>query len=186
MNPKAAICLIIALFTFLAGYGTMKMHERSQQAADQAFAAKEDAESTENTRKAMETRLSALRNSSADLRAHYKTWEAHFQKSQSSKEAELMVKEVMDNGPVLLSGKFTPIQQKDNKYLPTVVRGNLTFEDKYSKVMNWFGELETKLPTCRISECTLTRGQSEDAVRMNLVIDVPIVAGTKGTKATKG
>ena len=59
--------------------------------------------------------------------------------------------------------------------LPSLLRAHLTFEDKYPLLLNWLGQTEAQLPTMRIASLRLTQGTSPDDVKMDLVLEQPLV-----------
>ena len=85
-------------------------------------------------------------------------------------------------GLILLAQRFEVVPNKSDTSVPSsadetvpqIVRAHLTIEDDFIKSINWLGELESKLPSARISNLELARGQSGNDLRMNLVVDVPL------------
>jgi len=47
-------------------------------------------------------------------------------------------------------------------------------EDDFIKTLNWLGEIESKLPTARVSSLDIARGQSGNDIHMNVVVDIPL------------
>jgi hypothetical protein len=68
----------------------------------------------------------------------------------------------------------TSVPNASNATIPQIVRAHLTIEDDFIKTINWLGDLESKLPSARITSLALARGQSGNDLRMDLVVDVPL------------
>jgi hypothetical protein len=68
------------------------------------------------------------------------------------------------------------INNKPNESLPLLVRASLVFEDNYAKLLNWMGMMERIKPTMRVGRVAITPGGRGNDVRMELVLEVPLLA----------
>ncbi|MFN9958280.1 MAG: hypothetical protein ACK55I_34695, partial [bacterium] len=55
-----------------------------------------------------------------------------------------------------------------------LMRATLLFDDNYTKLLNWIGNMEKIKPTMRIGRLALSKGSRGDDLRMELVLEVPL------------
>ncbi|MCP5550099.1 MAG: hypothetical protein H7A53_04315 [Akkermansiaceae bacterium] len=169
----------ILLMALIAGmiYGTQQMQSRANSARDSLETAKSGAESAEMARRTAEANLLAMDKKTDDLRQIYREWLPHFAAFHSPQEGESRIGELVRQGGVfLLSQRFELKEQKKDAVIPAVLSADLVFEDDYTKTLNWIGQLEEKVPNCRISKCRLTRGDRGNNLHAELRVELPVLS----------
>lgn len=176
MNSKHVACGIVAVMILLlvqATLGVQKSSSKMQQEAADAVQAKDTAL---NTLDRENFQLGELRRQSADLMAFLRTWQPYFQTIDSPQSAEVNFSmRAKDSSLVNLSQRFEQVAVKGNASVPTALRGIMTFEDDYVRLLNWLGQIEAAMPTVRVSTIHLTKGSRMNDVRMELVLDQPLI-----------
>ncbi|MGA1670439.1 MAG: hypothetical protein ACO39F_06080, partial [Candidatus Nanopelagicaceae bacterium] len=99
--------------------------------------------------------LTDWQSQSADLREFVKDWEPYFAILEDQQAVETgMSMKVREEEMFNLSQSYQSvphrINNKDNEWLPTLVRASLVFDDDYAKLLNWIGQMERSRPTMRI------------------------------------
>ncbi|MCX7869858.1 MAG: hypothetical protein N2322_07900, partial [Terrimicrobiaceae bacterium] len=138
---------------------------------------KEREESNARNALAMERQqLASLQTGAADLIGFLDAWEPYFKKfsTPQSIEVELAMR-VREANLVSLAQRFEQVGLKENSALPRSVRAVATFEDNYAALLNWIGRLEQDIPTLRIASLRLMRGTRPTDLRMEIVVDQPLI-----------
>ena len=85
-----------------------------------------------------------------------------------------LIRRAKENGMVIITQALSENTIKDAKLINKTVKQNVTFEDDYIQCLQWLGNLEEAMPTARVAGCSITKGQSDNNIRMELVIEVPV------------
>jgi hypothetical protein len=183
VNQKHIACLLILFLCVVAVQGVMIVRKNAVNMQAAAETARRDAEAAAVALRAQSAILDDLTRKSSDLLAYLDAWEPHLSRFITQESAELDVSALIKQaGLILLAQRFEVAPNKSNTSVPNsadgtipqIVRAHLAIEDDFIKSINWLGELESKLPSARISNLELARGQSGNDLRMNLVVDVPL------------
>ena len=183
MNNKHIACLLILFLCAMTVQGVMMVRKRAVSMQAAAETARKDAEAAAVALRAQSAILDDLTRKSSHLLEYLDAWEPHLPGSPPRNAGELDVSALIKQaGLILLAQRFEVVPNKSNtsvpnsadETIPQIVRAHLTIEDDFIKSINWLGELESKLPSARISNLELARGQSGNDLRMNLVVDVPL------------
>ncbi|MEI6278856.1 MAG: hypothetical protein WCQ16_05660 [Verrucomicrobiae bacterium] len=176
MNQKHISCGIIALLILALIQATLWVQNQRTQVQKEAGAA-QTAEETASSLLARErVQLSDLRRQSTDLIEFLRIWQPYFTTITSPQSAEInMQMRVKDANLVNLSQRFDQNPVKGNTSIPTALRSLLTFEDDYSKLLNWLGTLEKSMPTVRTSSVHLTKGTRANDLRMEVILEQPML-----------
>lgn len=176
MNSKHISCGIIALLILALVQLTLWAHNnriKVQREAADAQLAEEDA-SAQLTRE--QSQLSELRRQSADLIEFLRVWQPYFLTIDNPQSAEVnMSMRVKDANLLSLSQRFESTPVDGNPSIPSSVKAMITFEDDYVRLMNWLGEIEVKMPTVRTSSIRLSKGTRANDLRMELVLEQPML-----------
>ena len=176
MNHKHIACGIIALLIlalimltqWVQGHRT-----KVQGEAESAQIAEENAASQLSRERAQ---LAELKRQSADLIEFLRVWQPYFGVIDSPQSADIaMQMRVKDANLVNLSQRFEEVGVKGNDSIPTARRSLLTFDDDYSKLLNWLGELEKTMPTISTASVRLAKGTRPNDLRMEVVMEQPIL-----------
>ncbi len=176
MNSKHIACGIIALLILLLVQLTLWVQGNRTKVQNEASAA-QLAETTANTQLNQErAQLGELRRQSADLIEFLRIWQPYFTTIDSPQSAEITLSmRVKEANLVNLAQRFEQKPVKGNVSIPTSMRAFLTFEDDYARLMNWLGDLETKMPTIRTSSIRLAKGTRANDLRMEIVLEQPLL-----------
>jgi len=176
MNTKHISCGIVALFIVLLVQLTLWVQShrtKAQREADAAQQAENDANIKLNQER---LQLSELRRQSTDLIEFLRIWEPYFSTIDNPQSAEVnLAMQIKESNLVNLAQRFEQAALKNNASIPTSLRALLTFEDDYVRLMNWLGDLEVKMPTVRASSVRLSKGTRANDLRMELVLEQPLL-----------
>ncbi|MCB1229599.1 MAG: hypothetical protein KDN19_05005 [Verrucomicrobiae bacterium] len=179
MNNHKMACFVLLVLIGAMVYGTQEMRLRTGKAREAAESAKAEAENAELQRSIAETNLIMLERETFDLRNGYHEWLGHFVTVTNPQEGEQKISDAIRTGQVfLLSQRFQlkEFQGEERGTLIGVLEGDLDFEDDYAKTLNWLGQLEQSVPSCRITSCNIIRGDRSNNIRMKLKLEMPIMA----------
>ena len=176
MNRKHLATLVVGLLAFLCLQIILAVQgnrDRMVRKADEKQAEEANARTVLDLER---QQLLSLETGATDLMAFLDAWEPYFKKfsTPQSIEVELSMR-VREANLVSLAQRFEQVGLKDNSALPRSVRAVATFEDKYSTLLNWIGNLEKEIPTLRIVSLRLTRATRPGDLRVELVLDQPLI-----------
>lgn len=176
MNNKHISCGIVALFIVVFVQFTLWVQGHRTKVQNEAGAA-EQAETNASTQLNQErSQLSELRRQSTDLIEFLRIWQPYFTTIDNAQSAEVNLSmRIKEANLVNLAQRFEQSPVKGNASIPNMLRGFLTFEDDYARLMNWLGDLEVKMPTVRTSSVRLSKGTRENDLRMEIVLEQPLL-----------
>lgn len=175
MNNHKIACAIIGVLTLAMLWGVNQVRAKAQVAKDDRSTAEVQTKGAEQQKMIAEASLQSVDKKTADLRKVYTEWLPHFQSLKNTSDGEQKIAEAVREGDVfLLSQKFKPKKMKDG-FIGNMLEAELVVEDEYSKVINWLGTLEQKIPTCRISKCAITRGDRGNDIHVEMKVEVPVI-----------
>ena len=79
------------------------------------------------------------------------------------------------NGLVVISQRFEKRESTENPILPRFIKATIVIQDEYSKTLNWVGDLERRLPLCRINTCHITGAEEAKQVQTEVSLEVPLI-----------
>lgn len=168
------------------GVSTIRKRAVAMQATEEQ--ARKEAETAKTAVDTRQEILNDLKRKSEDLLGFLDAWEPHFTRLATPEAAEVNVNAlVRQSNLILLAQRFEVVPNKSassvpnaaNETIPKIVRAHLTLEDDFVKSINWLGELESKLPSARLSNLSLVRGQTSNDLRLNAVIDIPMARSSE-------
>ncbi|MEO6847875.1 MAG: hypothetical protein ABI443_09910 [Chthoniobacterales bacterium] len=189
MSNKHIACLVILFFAVLIIQGVIMIRTRATEMRGNAEIARRsvmEAKANINNQRAA---LDNLKLKSAALLGYLDAWEPYLAAVSTPESGELYINTLIKkNNLLLLSQRFDVMPNKlelptasastpkstKAVTIPQMVRANLIIEDDFIKTINWLGQIETDLPTARVSNLDLIRGQSGNDLKMNLIFDVPL------------
>ncbi len=176
MNHKHIACGIVSLLVLGLIMFTQWVQGHRTKAQAEATTAQTEEETAALQLSRERAQLADLKRQSADLVEFLRIWQPYLTTIDSSQSADIaMQMRVKDASLVNLSQRFEQAQVKDNDSIPTARRSLLTFEDDYSKLLNWLGEIEKTMPTISTSSVHLSKGTRANDLRMEVVLDQPIL-----------
>jgi len=176
MNHKHIACGVIALLILALVQTTLWVQNHRTKVQNEAGAtqAEEDAAGAQLARE--RNQLANLRRQSTDLIEFLQIWQPYFTTIDSPQSAEIaMQMRVKDADLLNLKQRYESIPIKNSASIPSTLRALLTFEDDYSKLLNWLGKLETSMPTIRTTSVRLSKGTRANDLRMEVVLDQPML-----------
>lgn len=176
MNNKHIACGVVAILIVCLVQFTLWVQNSRTKMQNQASAAQQAEVAASTQLKRERAQLAELRNQSKNLIEFLGIWQPYFESINTAQSAEVnFTIRVKESNLVNLAQRFEQAGIKGNSSVPTVMRAYLTFEDDYSKLLNWLGELETKMPTLRVSNVRLLKGTRANDLRMELILEHPLM-----------
>jgi hypothetical protein len=176
MNNKHISCGIVALFIVVLVQLTLWVQGHRTKVQNEAGAAQQAETNASAQLNQERSQLSELRRQSTDLIEFLRIWQPYFTTIDNAQSAEVgLSMRIKEANLVNLAQRFEAAPVKGNASIPNMLRGFLTFEDDYARLMNWLGELEVKIPTVRTSSVRLSKGSRENDLRMEIVLEQPLL-----------
>jgi hypothetical protein len=177
MNPKQLACLILCVISAAVFYFGQTWHKNVLKVQQDATAAEDDAKRAENDLQVAETMLTTVKHNSQEVRRFFDGWRSHILKYQTEQEIEAAIEySLRDKGITLIRGRKSetkPVAATDaigGKFFLTTI----SIEDDYSKVMNWFGDIEKKIPLSSVLSCNFKGGSNLRQIQLTVSLAVPI------------
>ena len=176
MNNKHIACAIVAILIVALVQFTLWVQSTRTKVQNEAGAAQQ-AETDASAQLAQErAQLSELRRQSTDLIEFLRIWQPYFTTIDKPDSAEVNLSmRIKDANLVNLAQRFESAPVKGNTSIPTTMRAFLTFEDDYTRLLNWLGDLEVKMPTVRTSSVRLSKGTGANDLRMEVILEQPLL-----------
>ncbi|MEI6071674.1 MAG: hypothetical protein WCS31_07765 [Verrucomicrobiae bacterium] len=176
MNHKHIACGIIALMILALIQTTLWVQKQRTTVQNEAATAQTEEEAAGTQLSLERSQFADLRRQSTDLIEFLQIWQPYFTTITNPQSAEItMQMRVKDANLVNLSQRFELSPVKGNTSIPSALRALLTFEDDYSKLLNWLGNLEKSMPTVRTGSVHLTKGTRANDLRMEVVLEQPML-----------
>lgn len=178
MKDKQTACLILLLIVGCLVYGTQKSYKKMTAMRSDAAEEKQSAMQAQQAYQTAQRALDTLEFQTQNLRKFHSEWEPYLRATRSPQASEQRLIDLVKRAEVFaVSQRFELINQLNSPVFDYILRAHVTIEDEYSKTFNWMASLEEELPTSRITTCRILRGESGDDLRMELIIDLPILKG---------
>jgi len=177
MNNKHLACIVLGLLLVLIFYGVSTINTNLLKVQGQ-YRAKQSEAQTLNVKLNTERQVvTELRKQSEGLRSYLNTWEPFFAPIRSAQSSELNLNaRIKEANLVSLSQRFEVVEGNKDNAIQKQMRAHLKFEDDYARLMNWLGNMETQIPVMRVSNVKLSKGESGNDLRMELVLDLPLMS----------
>lgn len=175
MNNKHLGAVIVVLLIVGLVYGTLWMKDQLDTMKAEEQAAADAARQAATLLTQERNTLIALQETSRDLIEFLNSWEPYFESVNSPQAAELGVSmRIKDAALITLAQRYESVPTRGDPTIPRVMRVTLTIEDDYIKTINWLGSLEAEMPTLRIANLRLTKGQMANDIKLELVLEIPL------------
>jgi hypothetical protein len=176
MSKKHLACVVIIVLIVVLVQITLSMNKHLFRMRGEASKAKTEAANTSLQLGIERAQYAELEKSSKSLIEYLNVWQPYFRAVDSAQNAELKISlRIKEDNLVSLSQRYETVSNPGNAYLPSIVRAHLTFEDDYVRLLNWLGQVESQLPTLRVSNVRLTRGTGGNDLKMELTLEQPLV-----------
>lgn len=177
MNPKQLACVVLMMIIGVVTYFAQIIHKKVAVMKESALEARQQVVTAESSRQTAEILTARTRAETEDLRRFLQAWTPYVDKAQTEQEVESAIEySLRDRGISLIRSRKTEIKSsRDNKLIPKTVLTTVVIEDEYAKVLNWFGDLEKRLPMARVKTFRLTGGSSSRQLRLDISLETPLV-----------
>lgn len=176
MNRKHLAAMLVAFLAVLMLQGVLSVRKRLVAIQNQVSEAQAAASATELMLNTERAAMRGIEEDSAAMLAYLDAWTSPLGEVDTPEAGEVTVSSrVKEAGLVTLAQRFEVATNAENDAIPRVLRAHLTFEDDYARTMNWLGSMEQRLPSTRVSNLRIARGESGNDVRLTLVLDVPLL-----------
>ena len=177
MNNKHLACVFIGLIICAQLYCVVMVKSKRDAMTSEAETANMAADGARTQAGIARNQLTGLKAKTEAVRQYLAIWDPFLRKSESEERGQTLIDDLIRQGAVTqLSGKYDPAPNAGNAYIPKVVKAELLFEDDYHKTLEWLGEVERSLPAARISKCRLTKGTTSNDIKMEMTLELPVVA----------
>lgn len=177
MNPKQLACVILMMFIGMVTYFGQIMHNKVTAMKESAKKASESARTAEDARQVSEILVTKTKAETEELRRFLKAWLPYADRVQTQQEVEGAFElSLRDRGITLVHSRKSEVKaRREDKFMPRVVQTSIVVEDDYAKVMNWFGDIEKRLPLARVTSCSLKGGSTVRQMKLDVTIETPII-----------
>lgn len=181
MNPKQLACVVLMMFIGGITYFGQIIHQKVALMKKAAEDAEADALAAEGNRQTADILTARTKAETEEIRRFLASWMPHAEKTQTEQEVESAIEfSLRDKGITLVRSRKSEVKNtRENPVIPRSVIATLTIEDEYAKVLNWFGEIERRLPLSRVKVCRVTGGGTGRQLRLDVSIETPLVALAK-------
>lgn len=178
MNPKQLACVVLMMFIGGITYFAQIVHQKVALMKSAAADAEADAEAAASNRETADILTARTKAETEEIRRFLASWTPHIEKSQTEQEVESAIEfSLRDKGITLVRSRKSEVKNsRVNPIIPRTIIATLTIEDEYAKVLNWFGEIERRLPLSRVKVCRITGGGTGRQLRLDVSIETPLVA----------
>ncbi len=177
MNKKHLACAIVFIVIICIVQASLSMNRRMLKMRADAAKAEQTANISSSQLTHEHLQLEGLRKTSKPLIDYLNLWQPYFSSVDSPQNAELKISlKIKEDNLITLSQRYEVASQKNNRSLPSLMRAHVTFEDNYSRLLNWIGRLEQELPTMRISSVRVAKGTGPNDLKLDMTLEQPIMS----------
>lgn len=177
MNPKQLACVVLMALIGVITYAAQIVHKKVAVMKKSAEDAKAAAVTADDARQMAEIQTATTKANTEEIRNFLKAWTPHIDRVQTEQEVSGAIEfSLRDRGISLVSASKTEVRTaRENKVIPKSVLASLVIEDEYSKVLNWLGDVEKRLPLARVKATRISGGSTPQQLRMDVSLEVPLV-----------
>ncbi len=178
MNTKHLACVV--LFAVILGLfqGTMMLNKRMLNARSNM----EDAIGRHSTATQEYTinitALEKLRKDTAAHRKYLEMWKPKLEVTANEASAKLEFNRQLKRFPSLvtfLNSTSAPTENRDMAYVSRRIASNVKLEGDAEKAFQFLGSIERDMPTSRIQNMEICKGQRGNDVELNVSVETPLV-----------
>jgi len=176
MKERQIACVLLVLVIAGFIYGTQRSYQELVKVRKAATKARGEAVAAETSATAARRSLDKLKQTTGELREFAKAWSPYVESVRSPQATEQRIIDLIKESEVFAaSQRFELLDQKKAPLITRRLRAHITIEDDYGKTLNWMAKIENAIPVCRVASCRLQRGESGNDVRVELILDFPII-----------
>jgi hypothetical protein len=176
MNGKQLACVVLLMIVGAVTYGAQIVHKKAEAAsvaaADELASAEAAASMTDIAKKT----LDHTKGEAQELQRFLEAWTPTIQRLASRQEVESAIQATSREKQIfVVNQRFEDKNNLGQRMMPRSVMANLVIEDEYSKVLNWLGDLEKKVPLARVTSCRLSSAATGRQIHMEVSMEVPLI-----------
>lgn len=177
MNPKQLACVLLMMVIGVITYFGQIVHKKVAAMKLSASQAQADAAMAESARQTAEIMTARTKSETEELRRFLKAWTPFIDKAQTEQEIDSAIElSLRERGISLVRSRKTEVKNyRENRVIPKAVMTTLIVEDEYAKVMNWWGDIEKRLPLARANSLRVTGGGSTRQIRLDISLETPLI-----------
>lgn len=176
MNNKHLACTVLGLLIGAMGYWTNASHNKLSVAREAEEMSRAAYDGAVFARSADQRKMIILKKNTEGVRDYLGQWEPHIKQAKNAQFGEALINLRIKQADVItLSQAFETVDYVKGGTIPKTLKARLVFEDDYIKTLNWLANLEGSMPASRVSSCKLSKGQSGNDIKMDLIVDIPIL-----------
>lgn len=176
MNPKQIACFVLMALIGIIVYVAQIVHQKVSAMRQEAEDAETAATNAETERSTAEIKTAVIKTETEELRRFLRSWLPAVDKIQTQQEVAQTIELSLREGGITLirQRKDEPKSSNTNKIIPKSVLTTLTIEDEYAKVVNWFGDIERRLPLARMKAVEVTGGSTARQLKLDVTFETPL------------
>jgi len=176
VNSKHLATVVIGFLIICIVQGSLSMRGAANKRQQEADAQRQAVNVAQGQLTRESNQLDEFRKNSSQLVDYLKKWQSFFSEVDSPQRAELNISlKIKDDNLVSLSQRYEMVTLKGNPTVNRTLRAYLTFEDDYTRLLNWLGRVEQQIPTMRIMSLQFTKGTAANDLRVMMVLDQPMI-----------
>ncbi len=176
MNPKQIACFVLMAFIGVIVYVAQIVHQKVTAMRQEAEDAETAAANAETERSTAEIKTAMIKTETEELRRFLRSWLPAVDKIQTQQEVKQTIELSLREGGITLirQNKDEPKTSNTNKIIPRSVLTTLAIEDEFAKVLNWFGDIERRLPLARMKAVQVAGGSTARQLKLDVTFETPI------------
>ena len=176
MNPKQIACFVLMAFIGVIVYVAQIVHQKVTAMRQEAEDAETAAANAETERSTAEIKTAVIKTETEELRRFLRSWLPAVDKIQTQQEVKQTIELSLREGGITLirQNKDEPKASNTNKIIPRSVLTTLAIEDEFAKVLNWFGDIERRLPLARMKAVQMAGGSTARQLKLDVTFETPI------------
>ena len=185
MNTKHLACVLLFAVVLGLFQGTMMLNKRMLS----AMSALEDASSRHSTasldRTIAQGSLEKARKDTAAHRKYLEMWKPKLEQSGSEGSAKTEFNRLLKRYKTLttfLNSTSAPTENKEMIFVNRRIASNVKLEGDAEKAFQFIAAIERDMPTSRIQEMELRKGQRGNDVELNVSVETPLLPDTSKDK----
>ena len=176
MNGKQMACIVLLMIIGAVTYGAQIVHKKAEAAVLAAQDAQTDASASDSEQQIAKIKLDKAKAENKELQRFLQAWTPQIQRLASRQEVESAVQaNTRDKGVFVVNQRFEDKTNLNNRMMAKSVLATLIIEDDYSKVLNWLGDLEKRIPLVRVTSCRISAASTGRQVHMEVAMEVPLI-----------
>jgi len=176
MNRKHVACALVGILMLALVQSVLWMQQKRTKMRLVASGLKAEEVTASQMLIRERQQLAQLRGSSEGLISFLRTWQPYFEAIDNPQSAEVnFTLKIKEDNLTSIAQRFEQASIKGNPSVPSVMRAFVTFEDDYSRLLNWLGRMENQQPTMRTSAMRLSKGTRANDLRMELTLEQPLL-----------